>query len=90
MKNKPISAGHTKTSAYVEENRKLDARFRAKGSQEFSETNASAPTVQLQSIMSVLAVVAYRMWNFRAMDVSRAFRGPGALKRDAYARPPEG
>ena len=71
--NKPISAGHTKTSAYVDENRKLDAILRVKGFREILDANASAPTVQLQSIRSVLAVIAYRRWDFRAMDVSRAF-----------------
>ena len=77
MGSKPISAGHTKTSAYVGENRKLDSRFRVEGFQEFAETNASAPAVQLQSIRAVLAVIAYRRWNFRAIDVSRSFRGRG-------------
>ena len=77
--NKPISAGSTKTRAYVGENRKLDTGFHAKGFQEFAEPNASAPTVQLQSIREALAVIAYRRWNFRAMDVSRAFCGSGPL-----------
>ena len=53
-----------KTSAYVEENRKLDARFCVTGFQEFVETNASAPTVQLQSIRLVLSVISYRRWHF--------------------------
>ena len=88
--NKPISAGHTKTSAYVDENRKLDARFGVKGFREFVETNASDPTVQLQSIRAVLAVIAYRMWNFRAMDVSRVFSRSVPLKLDTYAKPPDG
>ena len=61
MGNKPISAGHTKTSAYVAENRKLDARVGVEGFQEFVETNASAPAVQLQRIRAVLDVVADRM-----------------------------
>ena len=77
VRNKPISAGYKKTSAYVGENRKLDSRFRATGFQEFAETDASAPTVQLQSIRAVLAVIAYLRWNFRAIDVSRAFLASG-------------
>ena len=68
--NKPISAGRAKTGACVDRNRKLDAVFRVKGFREFSETNESAPTVLLQSIWPVLDVIAYRMWDFRAMDVS--------------------
>ena len=55
------------------------------------DTNASALSVQLQIIRVVLAVIAYRVWNFRAMDVSRAFSGgSGRLKRDAYVDLPEG
>ena len=50
MGNRPFSAGHKKAGAYVDENRKLDARFCVKGFQEFAGPNASAPTVQLQSI----------------------------------------
>ena len=71
--DKPISAGHTKTGAYVGANRKFDARFCVKGFPEFAETNASAPTSQLQSIRVVLAAIAYRRWDFRAMGASRAF-----------------
>ena len=68
--NKPIPAGYAKTGAYVDENRKLDSRFRVKGFQEFEGTNASAPTVQLQIIGVVLAVIAYQKWNIREMGVS--------------------
>ena len=58
--NKPIASAHTKTGAYVGENRKSDAIFCVTGSHEFVEQNASAPTVQLQSIRVVLDVIAYR------------------------------
>ena len=87
---KPISAGHTETCAYVGENRKLDSGFRAKGFREFVETNATAPAVQLQIPRSVLAVIAYRRWNFRAVDVSRGFLRSGPLKSDTYAKLPGG
>ena len=82
--NKPLRAGYAKTGAYVGGNRKLDDVFRVEGFQGFSETNASKPTVQLQSIMVVLAVTEYRKWNFRAMDVSRSFSTEAPLKRDTY------
>ena len=75
VENKPISACHPKTGAYVGENRKLSAILCVKSFQEFSETNSSAPTVQLQIVRALLAVIAYRKCNFRAMDVSREFRG---------------
>ena len=71
--NKPICACRIKTGAYFDENRKFDARFRVKCFHEFAETNASAPTVQLQRIRVALAVFAYRKWNSRTMDVPRAF-----------------
>ena len=79
-----------KTGAYADANRKSDAGFCVKGFRYFSETNASAPTVQLLRIRAVLDVIVYRKWNFRATDVSRSFSRPGPLKRDAYARLPRG
>ena len=88
--NKPIPAGHTKTGAYVGENRKLDAGFGVKGFQEFVETNASEPTVQLQIIRLFLAVIGCREWNFSAVGVSRAFLTSEPLKRGTYARLPDG
>ena len=57
--NKPISDCHIKTGATDDENRKLEARLRFKGFQEFAATNASAPTVQLQIIRLFLAVIEY-------------------------------
>ena len=60
--------------------------FALKVFQEFVETNAPAPTVQLQIIRAVLDVIAYRRRNLRAMDVSRAFLVSGPLKRDTYAK----
>ena len=86
---KPISAGRKKTGAYVDENRKLDSRFCVQGVREFSESNASAPTVQLQSVRIPLAVIAYRKWNFRVMDVSRSFLMSGPLKRDTFVKLPQ-
>ena len=88
--NKPLSAGHAKTCTYVDENRKLDAIFCVKGSQEFVETNASAPPVQLQSVRLFLAVIGYRKWNFGEMGVLIAFLRPCPLKRDTYAKLPDG
>ena len=80
VKNKQIAAGHKKTGAYLDGDRKLDAGCCVGGFQEFAESNASAPTVQLQSIMLCLAVIAFRKWGFRVMDVSRAFLGSEHLK----------
>ena len=89
-KNKSLSAGYEKTGAYLDENRKLDARFCVKGFQELVEANAAAPTVQLQSIRIALAVIAYRGWNFRVMDVSRAFLRSKPLGGNTYVKLPDG
>ena len=88
MGNKPISGGHKTTGAYFIENRKLDAGFFVKWFQEFVEANASSQTAQLQSLRMCLAVIAYRMWNFRSVDGSRAFVRSGPLERDAYSQLP--
>ena len=61
-----------------------------KGFREFAESNASAPAVQLHSIRMCLAVIAYRMWNFGVMDVSRAFLRSGPLERESYVQLPLG
>ena len=87
--NKPISAGRKNTGAYVDENRKLDARFRVTRFQEFSQSNASSHTVQLQIIRTCLAVITHRKWNFRAMDASRAFLRSVRLKRDTHVKLPQ-
>ena len=73
-----------------DENRKLDSRFRAKGFQEFSESNASAPTVQLQSIRLRLSLIAFRKWDFRVMGFSRAFLRSEHLERETYVQLPKG
>ena len=86
----PISAGYAKTGACVGGNRKLDARFCVKGFQELTGRNASAPTAQLLIIRAIVAVIAYRKWNFREMGVPRAFLRLVPLKRDAYAKLPDG
>ena len=49
-KRNPSEAGLTKTEAYVDGPRRLDARFCSKGFQEDVDANAPAPTSQLQSL----------------------------------------
>ena len=79
-----------KTGAYVEENRKLDAWICFNCVQESVATNASAPTVQLHSIRLFLAVIGRRKWIFWAMGVSISFLRSEPLKRDTYAKLPDG
>ena len=86
IRNKPIAADHKRTGDYLDENRKLDARFCAKCFQEFVETNTSSPMVQLQIIRLCLAVIAYRRWDFRVMDISMALLRSAPLKWDTYAQ----
>ena len=79
-----------KTDAYLDESGKLDARFCVKGFQELVGENAAATAVQLKSVRIVLAVIAYRKWNFRVMGVCRDFLRSEPLERGAYAKLPEG
>ena len=88
IKNKSIADGHKKTGAYIDENRKLDVGCCVKGFQEVAESNASAPTVQLRIIRLCLALIAFRKWGFRAMDVSREFLRSELFKRGTYVQLP--
>ena len=69
---KPSEAGHTKTEAYIDNRSLLGASFRVKCFKESISTIASSPTSQLRSLGVFLGGVAYRRWNFRVSDVSRA------------------
>ena len=89
IKNKPIDAGRKKTGTYIDGNRKLDARFCVEGFREFAEPNASAPTVQLQSIRLFPSIVAFRKWDFRVMDVPMELLGSEPFKRGTYAQLPK-
>ena len=80
MGDKPISDCYAKTGAYVDGNRRLDARYCVKGFQEFMEKASDPQTVQLQRIRAALDVIAYRKRDFRAMGVSRAFSMSGPFK----------
>ena len=70
------------------ENRKLEARVRAKGLWEFFGTSAIVHTTQLQRAISVLTIISYRRWNFRVMDVARAFLKSAHLGIVIYAKTP--
>ena len=62
-KQKPSGEGHTKTEAYVDDQRRLDSRSCVKGFQEASGANVHAPTAQLQSSRAPLSEIAFRKWN---------------------------
>ena len=70
------------------ENRKSGARYRVGGFREFVGLRATAPTAQLPIIRAVLSTIAYRNWDFRATDVSRAFLNSESLGGEAYCKPP--
>ena len=86
--NKPLKSGYAKNRDSADVSRKLDARFGVYCLQESPGVNASEPTVQLQSISVVLPIIAYRKWNVRATDASRAFSEDAPLDRETYAQPP--
>ena len=60
------------TGACIDGNRKLDAQLCLGRSQVFVNKNLRTSTVQLQSLRGCLAVIPYRRWNFRTLDVSKA------------------
>ena len=70
---KSPKAGNTKTEALPGGRGMLYARLHAKGFQDSTGSNASAPTSRLQSLSVVRAVIASRKWNSREMDVSISF-----------------
>ena len=73
IKHKPPKAGHVKSESYIDNERRLDARFLLKVYQVDNGANDSTPTSQLRSLRAFLAAISYRKWNFRAMDVIERF-----------------
>ena len=84
IKNKQRADFHKKTGACIEEDRRLDSRSRFKRAQEDVGKNPSTPTIQLQSLRSCLAVIAYRNWNFRDLDVSMVTLKSESQEEETY------
>ena len=63
---------HIVTGSRIGEKRKLDAKLRLGRSQEVVNKNSIAPSIQLQSLGGFLTVIAYRRWNFRTLELSKA------------------
>ena len=51
MGDKPIKAGHKRAGSYIDESRKLDARFCVGRLREYAARDTSTPTIQLPSLM---------------------------------------
>ena len=60
IKHKPLKSGHAKTEAYIDSQRRLDARMCVKGLQEEIRTKSPPPTAQLRGLSVSLEVVSYR------------------------------
>ena len=88
IKHKPLNAGRVKTEAYIDNQRRIDARFVVGGFQESIGPNDSAPEAQLRILRFSLQVVSYRKWNFRVMASSGPFLKPRPPGRDICAAPP--
>ena len=86
-KHKTSESDHARTDAYVDDTRRLDARFCAKFAQ--GEIGGRfPPTSQLQSLGVFLSVIAYRKWNFTALCVSREFPKTNPIGRWIYVYKP--
>ena len=78
-KHTPLQSGHSKTDAYVDDQRGLDARFRAKGRSPrrcgrwVGGGDSPAPTAKLRILRADVSFTAYRKWDFTVMGVSRDF-----------------
>ena len=81
MKHNQLKEGRIKTGSYVDDERRLDARFTRKAI-ERSRGNASAPKAQLQSCRVFVSPIAYTKCNFSANDAPLAFLKPNPIDRE--------
>ena len=68
----------------------LAARLCVQGFQEHPAENTSAPTVDIGTARTLMAISAIQGWHFDTVDVSRAFLQSENLKREVYIMPPSG
>ena len=87
IKHKPLKAGHANTEAYVDNQRGLDGRLRAKGPQEEIGRNDS-PQKQSCEVYDPLSAISRSKWNFAAVGFARAFLKTKPLQREIYGEPP--
>ena len=73
---------------HIGSGRRLGARFCAIGYLEGAGVNASERTSHFRSFRVLLSIIAYTKWNFREMDVSRAFVKTKPLAGNIYVAPP--
>ena len=59
------------------------------GFHEHPAENTSAPTVDIGTARTLMAIVAIQGWHFETVDVSRAFLQSENLKREVYIIPPQ-
>ena len=88
IKKKPVEKESDWTGAHVDWDRKLDARLRIRGFLEDLDKSASAPTVCINTIRSIFSLVPVLGWDFRVLDISRAYLQSNDFFRTAYMKPP--
>ena len=84
IKHKPLKAVHARSDAYVGGQGRLDARLRAKGSQEAIVENASSPSEKLRRLRVSVAEISYLKWNSIVMDASGEFSEWAPLGRERF------
>ena len=89
-KSKPVESVQLMTDSHVDTQRKLDARLRAKGFAETILNNCSAPTVSINTLRTIYAISPIKKWDFRVIDISRAYLQAFDLERALYMKPPQG
>ena len=72
-KYKFLKARCAKTASYLYIERRLDVPLAVKSPQWGAGADSSAHTSQLRSVVVLLSIIAYRIWNFGVMDVSMSF-----------------
>ena len=88
IKKKPVEKESDWAGAHVDWDRKLDARLCIRGFLEDLDKSASAPTVCINTIRSILSLVPVLGWDFRVLDISRAYLQSNDLFRTVYMKPP--
>ena len=73
IKHKFVDAGHGKTEACIDNERRLDSRFCVKGFREAIGENDAARASQFRGLGVLIEAISCRKMNFRVAVVSRAF-----------------
>ena len=90
IKRKQSKAGHTRTNAYIDSQRRLDARFAREVIEKLwgGMLQRQHRTIAIVKFKNSPSVISYRKWSSGVMDVSMACLKPNPLASEIYAVPP--